>query len=83
MFKEAYEGTYRDKVKWFAGVADNVVHVTLHDLNNENVFYDHMIHVQGKPAFEVELTRICEYYIETILDIKPITDENKLIDDPQ
>ena len=48
MFREQVQGSYKDTVKWFAGVADNVVHVTLSDMENDNVFYDHMIHVHGQ-----------------------------------
>ncbi len=70
MFSEAFQGTYRDKVKWFAGVADNVVHVTLSDMNNENIFYDHMIHIRGKEQFELELGKLCEYYINKFLDVQ-------------
>tara|TARA_S200002703_G_C3802764_1_gene248230 strand:- start:517 stop:732 length:216 start_codon:yes stop_codon:yes gene_type:complete len=68
MFKEALQGEYRDKVKWFAGVADNVVHVTLHDMQGENIFYDHMIHIRGREQFEIELSRMCEHYISRFVD---------------
>ena len=68
MFKEALEGTYRDKVKWFAGVADNVVHVTLRDMDDEHIFYDHMIHIRGREQFEIELGRMCEHYIGRFVD---------------
>lgn len=68
MFKEVLQGTYRDKVKWFAGVADDVVHVTLHDMNNENIFYDHMIHIRGREQFEAELGKMCEHYIGRFVD---------------
>jgi len=68
MFKEALEGTYRDKVKWFAGVADNVVHVTLHDMQGENIQYDFMIHIRGREQFETQLGKMCEHYIGRFVD---------------
>jgi len=68
MFNQVLQGTYKDKVKWFAGVADDIVHVTLHDMNNDNIFYDHMIHVRGQEQFETELGRMCEHYIGRFLD---------------
>mgnify|MGYP003109486256 FL=1 len=71
MFREQVQGSYKDTVKWFAGVADNVVHVTLSDMENDNVFYDHMIHVHGQEQFEIELARLCEYYISNILTEEP------------
>jgi len=70
MFKEVLQGTYRDKVKWFAGVADDVVHVTLNDMNNENIFYDHMIHIHGREQFEAELGKMCEHYISRFVDVE-------------
>jgi hypothetical protein len=70
MFKQRYEGTYKERVKWFAGFdAENpMVHVTLTDNNKENIFYDHMIHITTQAQFESELSKLCDHYVKTILE---------------
>ena len=72
MFNEAFQGTYKNKVKWFAGVADNVVHVTLSDMDGGTVFYDYMLHVHGREQFEIELSKMCEHYISRFIDVVPV-----------
>lgn len=59
MFSEAYAGIYKDKVHWFMGAADGVVHVTLHDGENERIFYD----FTEPPMTDEILEEMCEAYM--------------------
>jgi adenylosuccinate synthase len=64
MFNETKEGIYKEQVRFFAGVADGVVHVTLTDMNHDNIFYDWMENIRGAEMFESALSVMCEKYEE-------------------
>ena len=63
MFNETKEGIYKEQVRFFAGVADGVVHVTLTDMNHDNIFYDWMENIRGAEMFESALSVMCEKYV--------------------
>lgn len=73
MFSEAYAGVYKEKVHWFAGVAEDMVHVTLHKADREDVFYDFMTEVNGVINFQEQLDEMCEIYFKRFITILQIT----------
>lgn len=68
MFSQAFAGVYGDKVHWFAGVADGVVHITLHDNDRDNVVYDFRNQVDDNVINEM-----CEDYIKRYIDVPQLT----------
>jgi hypothetical protein len=72
MFQQSFSGTYKDIVKWFAGVAENIVHVTLHTMDNDHIFYDFMTNVNGDEDFKHQLENMCESYISRFINIPQI-----------
>ena len=69
MFSEAHAGVYKDKVHWFIGVENWLVHVTLHDNDNDNIFYDFLLIDEETPVFTDEmLETMCELYIMRFID---------------
>jgi hypothetical protein len=74
MFEQTVSGVYKESVHFFAGTAEGLVHVTFHDGNRNNLFYDFMTDITSHEQFNEQLNIMCEDYLKRFINGKRISE---------